>query len=330
MPRSRLRRSGFTLIELLVVIAIIAILIGLLLPAVQKVREAASRARCQNNLKQIMLATLAYESDRRELPPGYIASFYIGTLPFLLPYVEQTAIANNVANSGTGTSAAGIAYRGLTIPTEVPPRAALITFWINAGFGNAGAPEIKTFLCPSDNPKAVLRAFFGRAGMADGTGTNAGVTVTGTYGAGRTNYGSNPGTAGDMTYAPATSPNLPYADYVGPFTVNSRTKIVSIADGTSNTIGFGETFLGIYPGERDTAGGWMNMTQLGFVYGFRSPTAWFTYGSAHTGIINFAMCDGSVRPFQNNLATGTVGTPEWQQLQNWAGYRDGQVNDSTF
>jgi prepilin-type N-terminal cleavage/methylation domain-containing protein len=95
MNRKSHPHLGFTLIELLVVIAIIAILIGLLLPAVQKVREAASRAKCQNNLKQVGLAIHNYESSNGAFPP---ASTFIKTTPgflsygvhaYILPFVEQ-------------------------------------------------------------------------------------------------------------------------------------------------------------------------------------------------------------------------------------------------
>jgi prepilin-type N-terminal cleavage/methylation domain-containing protein len=106
MPPPRRRAAGYTLIELLIAIAIIAVLIGLLLPAVQMVRQAAQRTRCLNNLKQIGLAFHTYENANGRFPPGWTQ--YTSFVPYVLPFVEQDAIARqfafNVIHDGdTGT-----------------------------------------------------------------------------------------------------------------------------------------------------------------------------------------------------------------------------------
>src|SRR5437588_12603850 len=126
----RFRHPGFTLIELLVVIAIIAVLIGLLLPAVQKVREAAARTSCANNLKQLALAVHNYHSDRGSFPPDtYFTYDPTGPnwswLAHLLPYVEQDALHRAARVTGSPAN------------------------HINQSLPQIATP-VKGFLCPSD------------------------------------------------------------------------------------------------------------------------------------------------------------------------------------
>ena len=145
------RQQGFTLIELLVVIAIISILIGLLLPAVQKVREAAQRAESENNLKQIGIAVnnVASTSSTAEIPPAFGpwptgGSVYQNFFSSLLPYIEQ---GNQISP---------------TSPTAAPVGRGGLVGWITPTYVNAGAP-IKTYIAPADpfNPGTDSRISYG-------------------------------------------------------------------------------------------------------------------------------------------------------------------------
>jgi prepilin-type N-terminal cleavage/methylation domain-containing protein len=209
MSRPRRTRPAFTLIELLVVIAIIAILIGLLLPAVQKVREAAARMQCSNNLKQVSLACHSYQDANGKLPPLYYEYGPRGTLFFLLlPYVEQDSLYTAATNPYLYTGPAADVYQQMDL----------------GGIGLTRMPAtypIKTYFCPSDAtwaPDGIWQP--GWVSNED----PAGKWMPGNYAANFQVFG-NPD-AGDVTYS-----NL-----------QTGLDLVKLSDGTSNTVFFAEKF----------------------------------------------------------------------------------------
>jgi len=297
-------RRGFTLIELLVVIAIIAILIGLLLPAVQKVREAAARLQCQNNIKQLALATHNYEAANGYLPPGQNSNSLIGTLGYILPYIEQGNIYNMIPQNALvipGTSGA---------------------YYLNGSSWAAANNTVKTFLCPSDDAATTSPTQSTFANVAASGGGIGGASWGGNpYPTlGRTNYAFSAGATGQNSPAP-------YSNWVGPFTTDSKTTMTGIADGTSNTIFLGETLGGTDVGARDTVFPWIGTGGMATAWGPLTPSSWTTYGSKHTGIVLFGWGDGSVRPVRKITGTTDWWSTRWYQNMYASGMNDGMVID---
>ncbi len=212
-----LRRTAFTLIELLVVIAIIAVLIGLLLPAVQKVRSAAARMSSQNNLKQMGLALHSYESANGTIPGMKSAgatnatSFGYSVHAQLLPYIEQEALGKQIDMT-----------QPLFVGTFPTP-----SFQLNPTVAFAAGTVVKTFLCPGDGQPPLFT-------INSGGGTHAGTNYV-------VNLGS--GAAGPGASAPNGYDTRFPSD--GMFYYGPGLKFGDITDGTSNTLFLSQCLLGM-------------------------------------------------------------------------------------
>lgn len=206
---------------------------------------------------------------------------------------------------------------GLIYFENNPPAAANSGWWNNAINFQVAQYRIKTFLCPSDDPDSSTYGVFIWL-QVEVLGGEIYYNPTGNL-FGKTNYIGSAGSIGNY-------PNTFYRTYRGPFYNRSAEKLASIRDGNSVTALFGESLLGRDTGTRDYAGSWFGVGYWGHAWGLPTPSQWYTFGSKHPQVVNFARADGSVTPIRKGVGTSFF-TADWYQYNRFGGTNDGELVD---